>query len=301
MNQRPPVRLDLSHKKQLYFDTRCPTDTPFVPHRLALEVWGPRFSTDFNPPFFVIVYIAEGSLVWQDCGAGGEITAKKDTGEKRRMEAGDALLYGPGTGPCIWNESGTNVSIWTLFFYRGDRRPAYDFLDTALPLLVSAGDPSAPEGLFEWTAECSGSGGDSRTSAAGHVTAALIDTLFQSSAPPAGRQTAGFVKYTEAKTEAVRNLTEIHTAEELAERCGVSPSYLSRLFRAYDRETPYSWLRRKRMEYAASRLLEDCQKISAVSSQLGFTDQYAFSKAFKQVFSVPPSEYRGGRFEKNAG
>jgi AraC-like DNA-binding protein len=82
--------------------------------------------------------------------------------------------------------------------------------------------------------------------------------------------------------------SELHTLEEAARMCHVAPSYLCRLFARYDRETPYQMMQRQRLQRAAALLLEPGAMVKNVAAELGFSDPFHFSHAFKRHFGVPP-------------
>jgi len=77
---------------------------------------------------------------------------------------------------------------------------------------------------------------------------------------------------------------------DVARRVGVSYEYITRLFRTFQGVSPGEYLRRLRMN-KASELLGEGYKVSAVYHEVGYADIYAFSKAFKRVFGVPPSRW----------
>jgi AraC-like DNA-binding protein len=79
---------------------------------------------------------------------------------------------------------------------------------------------------------------------------------------------------------------------ELATLAGMSPSHFSREFKAVFGTSPIDWLRRERISQAKRRLIESDDSIKEVARQTGFSDQYYFSKDFKQLTSLTPTEFR---------
>ncbi len=78
----------------------------------------------------------------------------------------------------------------------------------------------------------------------------------------------------------------------LAEMASLSPKYFSNLFKRQYGTTPKEYLVKSRIN-AACFLLEDARKnINEVAYELGYSDQYAFSKQFKKIMECSPSEYR---------
>jgi AraC-like DNA-binding protein len=87
-----------------------------------------------------------------------------------------------------------------------------------------------------------------------------------------------------------QHFLEIQTAEEAADACHLDPAYLSRLFTKYAKESPYRYLLHKKMTHAAD-LLDGGQKIvREVAAELGM-DPFHFSRVFKRVLGVSPSDF----------
>ncbi len=80
--------------------------------------------------------------------------------------------------------------------------------------------------------------------------------------------------------------------QDAAQACSISPSYLSRLFRRFDTETPQRWMTRCRMAFAASLLLDHRLLIKEVATLTGYDDQYHFSRTFKIIYGHSPDTFR---------
>jgi AraC-like DNA-binding protein len=80
--------------------------------------------------------------------------------------------------------------------------------------------------------------------------------------------------------------------EEAARASNISPSYLSRLFRRFDTETPQRWMVRCRMTFAASLLLDPRLLVKEVATLTGYEDQYHFSRTFKAIYGHSPDTFR---------
>jgi AraC-like DNA-binding protein len=80
--------------------------------------------------------------------------------------------------------------------------------------------------------------------------------------------------------------------EAAARECGVSPSYLARLFRRFDHVTPHQFVVQCRMAVAASLLLDAGLLIKEVAALTGYDDPYHFSRSFKSVYGQSPEAFR---------
>jgi AraC-like DNA-binding protein len=82
------------------------------------------------------------------------------------------------------------------------------------------------------------------------------------------------------------------TIDELAAAVHVSRSTLVRRFDDLVGESPAAYLTRWRMELAARLLRESDQPVGRISHLVGYTSQFAFSRAFSKHRGEPPGRYR---------
>jgi AraC-like DNA-binding protein len=82
------------------------------------------------------------------------------------------------------------------------------------------------------------------------------------------------------------------TIDELAAAVHVSRSTLVRRFNDLVGEPPAAYLARWRMELAARLLRESEQPVARISHRVGYTSEFAFSRAFSKHRGEPPSRYR---------
>jgi AraC family transcriptional regulator len=80
--------------------------------------------------------------------------------------------------------------------------------------------------------------------------------------------------------------------EELAAEASVHPVHFVRAFRDHFRCTPGEYVRRRRIERAASLLADSEEPIARVAALAGFADQSHFSKLFRKQLGASPAEYR---------
>ncbi|MDI9469544.1 MAG: AraC family transcriptional regulator [Bacillota bacterium] len=80
--------------------------------------------------------------------------------------------------------------------------------------------------------------------------------------------------------------------EDVAAAAGLSPSYLTRQFRAYLGSTPIAYARQYRVNRAAELLLETDAPLSAIASATGYRSLSVFSRQFRQLTGQSPSVFR---------
>jgi len=111
-------------------------------------------------------------------------------------------------------------------------------------------------------------------------------------APLAGAETLAFTTYQQCRRHIEQHSLRLRTLEQIAGECHVNNAYLCRLFRRYDQQTPYQYLLRLKMNYAAERLQQPGTLVKQVAAESGFADPFHFSRLFKSVFGLSPDSFR---------
>jgi AraC family transcriptional regulator, alkane utilization regulator len=85
------------------------------------------------------------------------------------------------------------------------------------------------------------------------------------------------------------------TADDLAERVGLSPSALRQRFADLLGQPPMQYLTRWRLTLAASKLRSSDRAIAQIAEEFGYESESAFNRAFKREFEMPPAAWRRQR------
>lgn len=81
------------------------------------------------------------------------------------------------------------------------------------------------------------------------------------------------------------------SVEILADYIGMERSYFSRKFKTVFRMSPNQYIRAKRMKVAARELMQGASVYSSAKAA-GYSDEKAFSRAFKRYMEISPGRYR---------
>ena len=93
------------------------------------------------------------------------------------------------------------------------------------------------------------------------------------------------------------NIEKRVTLEKIAKYMGYSPSYISMIFRKETGHSPLQYLNRMRIEMACQWLDTTNLKVNQICHKVGIDDPYYFSRLFRTVTSMSPSEYRKERIK----
>ena len=85
----------------------------------------------------------------------------------------------------------------------------------------------------------------------------------------------------------------------LAQRASVSPSHYFALFRRQTGSAPIGYFIRLRMQRARDLLDVTAASVKEIAATLGYNDPFYFSRVFKSVNQIAPSEYRVMSKERN--
>ncbi len=84
---------------------------------------------------------------------------------------------------------------------------------------------------------------------------------------------------------------ESKTLDMIADECNIDVAYLCRLFKRFDHKSPYQYIIKIKMAYAAKNLQESNTSIKQLAYDLNFSDAFHFSRVFKSFYGVPPREF----------
>jgi len=79
--------------------------------------------------------------------------------------------------------------------------------------------------------------------------------------------------------------------KDLSELVQLSSSYLSKVFKATTGYSIIEFFNKIKVDKAKEIIIEDDKKIKEVAQMLGFTDEFYFSRIFKKIEGVSPSEF----------
>ncbi len=98
------------------------------------------------------------------------------------------------------------------------------------------------------------------------------------------RQLSGILEMIE------NNIVRCFTVTELADAAKLSPSYFRNIFKQYTGYSPIQYQHFLKMMHARDLLLSEHYNVSEVAAMVGISDESYFSRLFKKVMGVTPSQ-----------
>ena len=89
-----------------------------------------------------------------------------------------------------------------------------------------------------------------------------------------------------------QHLKEPLTLEQIAKETGLSSSHLTHIFKVAVQYTPVDYFLRLKIHAAAEELCFTGKPVKEIAASYGIHDPYYFSRLFKKIMGVSPTEYR---------
>jgi AraC-like DNA-binding protein len=217
----------------------------------------------------------------------GELTLG---GTSYHLTPGTLFVYGPDVPHRIVTDPTKRLSKYFINTFGASASEALTKASLPFGTVLRVNDLPTVRSLFDGIIQAGISNSTHSASICNHLYQALLLTIVEHASPYGSNDRAGFATYQRCRSFIDENHNTVTTLEEVAQRCEVSAAYLCRLFQNYAQESPYQFLTRLRMQRAA-RLLESGLKAKDVAKQLGFADQFHFSRCFSRVFGLPPRRF----------
>jgi len=231
-------------------------------------------------PYYSIEFVAAGRGTLRLAGA------------EYRLLPGAVFAYGPDVPQDITTDRRDPLLKYFVDFAGRRGRELIDDCGPPLGGIVRLPAPGPLQQLFDELIDDGLQAGP----LAPRLCAALLEYLFlkiaDSHLPWEPAETPAFVTWQRCRQHVEREFLRLKSVGQIARECHVAQAYLCRLFQRYARQSPYQFLLRLKMNYAAGRLHEPGVLVKQVAAELGFDDPFHFSRAFKRVLGVSPEAFR---------
>lgn len=263
------------------------------------------FSADSRPPLplaLEVVYAVDADLSFD--------AVKVPTEDRRqaviRTVAGEGEVHlAAGTGPepePLSTRTGTVLFLdfqqvrryrprggpWRFWFFEYECAEALPF---PIGRPVQAADPARDEAeskeCLEWLRRAS----PTASAYASALFAAMVHRWMVAFAAGAEARHPREAQVREAVAEMRRSLGMQVSIPALAARHGMSERAFRSAFEAVMDWPPKRYFDRLRLEKGAELLRQNRRSIGEIADELGFSSPFHFSRAFRELFGVPPSTY----------
>jgi AraC-like DNA-binding protein/quercetin dioxygenase-like cupin family protein len=272
---------DVAEARRFYLNLNPPQNQMLVVVCGGLESCTPDYSIHrANFPFYSVEYVLRGR---------GRLVLH---GRTHGLLPGRVFAYGPGVRHDITSDPADPLVKYFV-----------DFSGTAgLKLMQSArlapGEvaqvfpPHEAQGIFDELIHAGLNGTNHAAKLCARLLECLLLKIAGAPAPLEGKETRAFTTYQQCRQHVQEHFLRLKTLEQLAQECHLDAAYLCRLFRRYDHQSPYQYLLRLKLNAAAELMQSSEVLVKQVAEQVGFSDPFHFSRAFKSVFGLSPDAFR---------
>lgn len=235
---------------------------------------------------WIFIFCAEGEG-WYAVGSA-------DSASSRPVASGSLLVLPPHV-PHVYGAS--EHDPWSIYWFHLNGRHVSEFVRSfrfaESPLAVPR---SAAVKLPDLFGQCYDLLAEKPYSLQHHIFAAQTIRYLLSLIGLAAEQVRREARGKHHLDRAIRYMAErLHTSvhlSELARHTGLSRQHLIHLFKKETGRPPIDYFLRMKMQRASELLDLTDLSVKAVAASLGMGDPYYFSRLFKKVMGVSPSEYR---------
>lgn len=88
------------------------------------------------------------------------------------------------------------------------------------------------------------------------------------------------------------HLTEKIRVDDIAQKSGYSKWHFQRIFHEQTGISLATYIRKRKIQYAAAMLCDKSIPIIDVALHLGYENQQTFTRVFSSIYGVPPAKWR---------
>jgi AraC-like DNA-binding protein len=231
-------------------------------------------------PFHSIEYVVRGR---------GTVKLR---GRLHPLQPGSIFSYGPGLGHDIASDPVEPLVKYFVDFSGRKARALLRSCSLAAGRVSQVFPANELQAVFDELIHCGLKGTRYSTQAGEKLLECLALKIAGSRAPLEGQETLAFATYQRCLQHIQQHFRRLKTLQQIGAECRVNHSYLCRLFRRYDQQSPYQRLLRLKMNLAAELLQQPSTLVKQVAEETGFGNPFHFSRAFKAVFGLSPDAFR---------
>lgn len=245
------------------------------------ERCGPDYRIDrADFPFHSIEFVARGT---------GTLRLK---GRTVALYPGRIFTYGPGLAHVIATDAAEPLVKYFVDFTGPAAAKVLCENDLPPGSAVRVASPDAVLRIFDDLIANGASGTRHGPAICAKLVELLVLKIAEAGLVDDPYRTAAFSTYQSCRQYIRDHFATLRALAEIAEACHVDEAYLCRLFKRFDSQSPYQYLTQLKMAQAARALQRNDALIKQVAFELGYTDPFHFSRAFKKVFGLSPAAFR---------
>jgi AraC-like DNA-binding protein len=229
-------------------------------------------------PYFSVEFVASGR---------GELVL---AGRRHVLSPGLVFTYGPGTTQVIRSSRTERLRKYFVDFAGASAREYLTSFGLAPGTAMTVGLPTEIRRAFDMMIDAALAYDRFAARATRLQLELLLIWIARGARAGLGSSQQAAAVFDRCRQYIATHFRTLRTVEEAAAACHIDVAYLTRLFRRFQDETPYRYLQRLQVQWAAERLQSSGCLIKTVADELN-VDPFQFSRAFKRVYGISPSAF----------
>jgi len=205
--------------------------------------------------------------------------------------AGSVFSYGPRTAHDIYTDPAAPMVKYFVDFTGGRAASLLERHGPAPGMVVQTSAPGEVMAVFDELIR----NGLNETPYSGRIATVILEHLIlklaETRIPNGSSASPAFATYRRCREFMEKNWQTLDSLADIAAACHVDGAYLCRLFRRFDRQSPYQLLLRLKIRHAATLLRHLHTPVATVAAELRFADPFHFSRVFKKLMGATPSAF----------
>ncbi len=238
-------------------------------------------------PYYSIEYVVHGS---------GYLKLQDQTFD---LNSGAVFSYGPGVPHDITNDPDAPLVKYFVDFWGKQATSLLHSCKLQPGRVARVFPPNILSSLFDELVQSGLQQGRRNGELCVKLLECLALKITGANAPLKGIETLAYATYQHCRQRIEKDFIKLRNLDQIAAECHADKAYLCRLFRRYDQQSPYQLLLRFKMNHAAERLQQQGILVKQVAQETGFTDQFHFSRVFKNILGLAPNSFRSLQQEQS--
>lgn len=270
----------VTEARRFYLDLIPSRKRPFTVVSGGVERCDRRYAMNRATfPYYGIEYVVRGR---------GEASINR---KPYQLRPGNLFTYGPGVPHMITTDP-KDPFVKYFVDFAGDG--AGDLLKTTGLTAGTVSDVFPPDtlcALFDELIACGVGGRRGSPELCANLLECSLLKARSMKAPLNTHETVAYGKFQQYRNHVSANFIRLRSLEQVAAECYVSSTYLCHLFQRFEVQTPYRFLMRLKMSYAAEHI-QNGALIKQVADMVGFNDPFHFSRVFRNTLGISPEKWR---------
>lgn len=233
-------------------------------------------------PYLSVEFVASGR---------GELVL---AGQSYPLQAGTVFTYGPGVSQCIRTSIEEPLGKYFVDFTGKRGRSLLRTCRLPPGTCVQLSACGEVRQAFDTLVRLAGGHHRLNTRLCELQVELLLLLMVRSTQPGTPSERRSLATFERCRQHIDTHFLTLETLEQAAAACHVDVAYLCRLFRRFLDETPFRYLQRLQMQWAAERLHTSGRLVREVADDLRI-DPFQFSRTFKRIHGVSPSAFLNAR------